>query len=234
MSPRIRILSLLAGAREATGATVIIDVFRGLSLVPWALARGAVAVLPVRTEAEALALRDRYPGSLVAGGRDGRPVPGFDFSNSPAAIRRTDLTGRILIHRTGAGTQGLIAAMEAGAAPVLACSFLNVTATAKRLLEVGAREISLVAMGWNGREEALEDTLCAEYLRELLEGSRPDFAPLQERIREDATGRRFFDPSLPWFPEEDFQACMEVDRFDFAVISRSDDEYGVRLEPCAR
>ena len=71
MRPRIRILSLLAGAREATGATVIIDVFRGLSLVPWALARGAMAVLPVRTEAEALALRDRYPGSLIAGGMGG-------------------------------------------------------------------------------------------------------------------------------------------------------------------
>lgn len=213
---------------------MIIDVFRGLSLVPWALARGAMAVLPVRTEAEALALRDRYPGSLIAGGRDGRPIPGFDFSNSPAAIRRNDLTGSILIHRTGAGTQGLIAATEAGAAPVLACSFLNASATAKWLREAGASDISLVAMGWNGRDEALEDTLCAEYLRELLDGCRPDFAPLQERIRDDATGRRFFDPSLPWFPEEDFRACMEVDRFDFAVISRFDDEYGIRLESCAR
>ena len=80
----------------------------------------------------------------------------------------------------------MIAATEAGAAPVLACSFLNASATAKWLREAGASDISLVAMGWNGRDEALEDTLCAEYLRELLDGGRPDFAPLQERIRDDA------------------------------------------------
>lgn len=223
-------LSLLAGARAAIGATVIIDVFRGFSLAPWALARGAEAVVPVRTEDEALALRDRHPGSLIAGGRDGRPVSGFDFSNSPAAIRRTSLTGRILIHRTGAGTQGLIAAVKVGAHPVLAGSFLNAAATAKWLLDYGARDISLVAMGWNGREEALEDSLCAVYMRELLLGRSPDFAPVKERIREDATGRRFFDPALPWFPEADFDACMDIDRFDSAIVAVPDTVYGFRLQ----
>jgi 2-phosphosulfolactate phosphatase len=101
-APIVRIRRLLEGARAATGATVVIDVFRAFSLVPWALACGAKMVVPVRTEAEARALREGDPDVLLAGERDGKPLPGFDFDNSPAAIRDADLTGRILVHRTSA------------------------------------------------------------------------------------------------------------------------------------
>lgn len=187
-------------------------------------------VVPVRTEAEALALRARDPTVLIAGERDGKPLPGFDFGNSPAAIRDADLSGRVLVHRTSAGTQGLLAAVDAGATPVLAGGFLNASATAACLLRAGAGEISLVAMGWNGVEDALEDALCAECLRDLLLGDRPDFDDVRDRIRADPTGQRFFDASLPWFPEADFDACLEADRFDRAVVAVPDPDYGVRLE----
>ena len=231
MTPKIRILNFLDGARTATGATVIIDVFRAFSLVPWALMRGARMVVPVRTEAEALAWRSRQPGVLIAGERDGIPLPGFDFGNSPSAIRAADLGGRILVHRTSAGTQGLLAAIEAGASPVLTGSFINAAATVRHLRSLGAEDISLVAMGWNAEDAALEDTLCADYLRALLCGEVPDFEAVREMIRDDATGRRFFDPALPWFPEADFDACIVADQFDAAIVAVPDDVYGVRLEP---
>jgi hypothetical protein len=35
---------------------------------------------------------------------------------------------------------------------------------------------------------------------------------------------------MPWFPEADFEACIALDRFDFAVVARPDDRYGLRLE----
>ncbi len=224
-------LCFLEGAREATGPTVIIDVFRAFSLVPWAFLRGASAVVPVRTEEEALAWRARDPSVLLAGERNGKPLPGFDFDNSPAAIRAADLSGRVLVHRTSAGTQGLLAALDAGASPVLAGSFLTAGATIRCLTALGAPEISLVAMGWNAREEALEDTLCARYLQAGLQGHRPDFGEVRSQIRSDPTGRRFFDPALPWFPEEDFDACIDLDRFDRAIVAVPDETYGVRLEP---
>ncbi len=230
MATPIRMLSLLGGARDATGAAVIIDVFRAFSLVPWALMRGALRVVPVRTAGEALAWRERNPEVLLAGERDGKPLPGFDFGNSPAAIRATDLSGRILIHRTSAGTQGLLAALEAGASPVLAGSFLTAGATIRYLKGLAPREISLVAMGWNGCDEALEDTLCADYLRAGLEGDSRDFGAIRDRIRNDPTGRRFFDPALPWFPEEDFDACMDLDGLDAAIVAVPDETYGIRLE----
>jgi 2-phosphosulfolactate phosphatase len=223
-------LSFLAGAEAATGACVVIDVFRAFSLVPWALMGGARMVVPVRTEAEALAWRRRDPTVLLAGERDGKPLPGFDFGNSPSEIRRADLDGRVLIHRTSAGTQGLLAALDAGASPVLAGSFLTVAATARYLGSLELSEISLVAMGWNARDEALEDVLCAEFLKARLQGDHPDFEALRSAIREDPTGRRFFDPGLPWFPEEDFDTCIDLDRFDSAIIAAVDDTYGIHLE----
>lgn len=227
---KIRMLSFLEGARAATGAAVVIDVFRAFSLVPWAMLNGARTIVPVRTAAEALAWRERKPGVLLAGERDGKPLPGFDFGNSPSAIRDAALEDRILIHRTSAGTQGLLAAIEAGASPVLTGSFLNASATVRHLRASGADSISLVAMGWNAEEAALEDTLCADYLRALLRGEAPDFQAMRQQIREDATGRRFFDPALPWFPEADFDACIDLDRFDSAVVAVRDDAWGVRLQ----
>lgn len=230
MKQNIRMLSFLEGARAATGAAVVIDVFRAFSLVPWAMMSGAATIVPVRTAAEALAWRERNPEVLLAGERDGKPLPGFDYGNSPSAIRDTNLEGRILIHRTSAGTQGLLAAFEAGASPVIAGSFLNASATVRYLRASGSDSISLVAMGWNGEEAALEDTLCADYLRALLRGEAADFQAMRRQIREDASGRRFFDPALPWFPEADFDACIAVDRFDSAITAVRDDVWGVRLQ----
>ena len=109
-------------------------------------------------------------------------------------------------------------------------SFLTAGATVRYLLSTGAREISLVAMGWNARDEALEDVLCAEYLEARLRGENPDFSAMRSLIRKDATGMRFFDSALPWFPEADFDACIELDRFDSAIVAIPDETFGIRLE----
>lgn len=231
MFANIKMLSFLEGSKSAkAGAAVVIDVFRAFSLASWALMGGARMIVPVRTEAEALAWRERKPNVILAGESGGIPLPGFDFGNSPSAIQKADLRGKVLVHRTSAGTQGLLAAMEAGAKPVLAASFINAAATVAYLRESGVDEICIIAMGLNGEELALEDTLCAEYLRSLLRGDEADFGLIRNRIRQDATGLRFFDPTLPWYPEEDFDACIDLDLFDAAVVAVQDDTYGVCLK----
>jgi 2-phosphosulfolactate phosphatase len=232
VSPTVRILEGLEGARAATGAAVIIDVFRAFSLAPWALARGAPYIVPVGTAEDALALRERLPGCVLAGERDGRPLAGFDYGNSPDAISRVDFAGRVLVHRTSAGVQGLLAARDAEV--VVAASFLTAGATVAWLRQQSVDEITLVAMGWNGIEPALEDQACAEYLAGALARVPPDFPAMRAAIRADATGQRFFDPELPWFPEADFDACVDLDRFDFAVVARPDARFGLRLEAAAQ
>lgn len=225
--PEVSIVQGIAGARAARGAVVVIDVCRAFSVVPWALGRGARCVVPVATPAEALALRPLLPGCVLAGEVDGRPLAGFDHGNSPVEIAGAELDGRVLVHRTSAGVQGLLAVTRAEV--ILAASFLTAGATAAWLRRRAPARITLVAMGWNGVEPALEDTACADYLAAALAGAPPPFAPIREAIRRDPTGQRFFDPALPWFSAADFDACMALDRFDFAVRAERDPRFGLRL-----
>ena len=64
--------------------------------------------------------------------------------------------------------------------------------------------VSIVPMGWEGKIETEEDALCADYLKALLENRTLD--DLQERVDllKQQEGAKFFDPSKPQFPEDDF------------------------------
>lgn len=92
----------------ATGTVVVIDVLRAFTTAAFAFAAGASEILLVSTVAEALALRERFPASLVMGEVDGLPVAGFDFSNSPGDLVGRDFAGARFIQRTSAGTQGVV------------------------------------------------------------------------------------------------------------------------------
>lgn len=222
-SPEVRTLHLLEGARAATGLVVVIDVFRAFTLAPCAFARGARRIRLVATAAEALDLKAADPELLLAGEEDGRPLPGFDFSNSPAALLQADLAGRTLVLRTSAGVQGLLAVDPRR--EVLTGSFINAAAT---LAWIRARQpelVSLVCMGWSAAERSAEDEACAAYLAAALAGELADFAPVPATLRRDPCGAKFFDPAQPWFPPEDFEVCLRLSALDF-VLRRVIDSAG--------
>lgn len=228
---RLRVLHLLQGARRATGLAVIIDVFRAFTLVPCAFARGVRDILPVATPEEALALKRADPALLLAGERDGRPLPGFDFPNSPAAILRADLAGRGLVLRTSAGVQGLLAAERAD--EVITGSFVNAAAIVEHVRRRAPGPVSLVCMGWNATERSAEDEACADYLAAGLRGAFPDFAPIRARLRTDPAGAKFFDPARPWFPAEDFEVCMRASVYPWVVRRERDQAGRLCLRPVA-
>ena len=213
--PEVRTLHLLEGARAAAGLVVVIDVFRAFTLAPCALARGARRIRLVATPEEALALKAADPRLLLAGEQDGRPLPGFDFSNSPAAILGADLAGRTLVLRTSAGVQGLLA-VDPGC-EVLTGSFINAAATLAWIRARQPRVVSLVCMGWSAAERSAEDEACAAYLAAALQGASPDFGPIPARLRHDPCGAKFFDPAQPWFPPEDFAVCLRLSELGFAL-----------------
>ncbi len=227
---RIRILDGIAGAASATGLALIIDVFRAFTVTPWLFYRGAARVIPVASEAEARAEKERCSEVLLAGERDGRRLPGFDLGNSPAEVAQSDLSGKTVIQRTSAGTQGLMGAT--GAEQVLTASFVNAGSVARYVAQSSARDVCLVAMGWNGIEATIEDRLCAEYLRDLLCGRQPEYDGIRARICADPSGAKFADPDQPCFPAEDLDYCLDLDRFDFVV--ELDRETGVRPQLVCR
>lgn len=222
-APEIRVLHLLEGARQATGVAVVIDVFRAFSLAPCAFMQGASVIFPVGTPEQALAMKAEDPDLLLAGERDGRPLPGFDFSNSPAAILRADLAGRRLALRTSAGVQGLLAANQAD--EVITGSFLNAPAIVAWLRDRGSPLVSLVCMGWNATTRTAEDEACAEFIAAGLQGDLPDLEPIRRRLRVDPAGAKFFDPAQPWFPSEDFDACLRLSTWPF-ILRRTRDAAG--------
>ena len=199
----------------ATGVAVAVDVIRAYTTAAYGLAAGAREILLTGTVEEALALRREIPGALAMGEVNGLRPSGFDFGNSPSALAGLDLSGRTLVHRTSAGTQGAVRAAQASA--LFGASFVVAGATARAIRALLPGDVTLIETGVRVDDSGVEDIAMADYLEALLLGYQPDPAPYLERAwRADAV-QRFLDPAVPELPEEDIPLCLEVDRFDFAL-----------------
>lgn len=212
---QIECLDHVAGARVACGIAVVIDVFRAFSVAPHAFDRGASRVFPAGEIEEALDLGRRFPGAVLAGERHARRLEGFDAGNSPTEIRALDLRGRVLVHTTHAGTQGLVNA--SGADEVLTGAFVNISAVCRYIQRRSPARVALVRMGHEARERCAEDDLYAECLRLMLLGQAAPLGEVRERLRDAPAAVKFFDPACDWAPRKDFDYCTEVDRFDFVL-----------------
>ncbi len=210
-------------AAQARGIVIVIDVIRAFSVAAYALAGGARGLWLVREVEEALALRQREPAALLAGEVGGRLIPGFDFNNSPAQMAQADVRGRLLIQRTGAGTQGAVGAVKA--THLLLCSLVNARATATYARHLAATTDGLITLLPTERISAdgvqpMEDTICADYLEALL--FERDDAPqaLNDGIARLHASERLtiFERGSADFPFEDIAAFLAADRFQFAMV----------------
>ncbi len=211
----IRRLSTVAGAREARGLAVIIDVFRAFTTAAHVMANGAERIAPVLTVEESFRLKALHPEWLQIGEEGGIMVEGFDYGNSPYDASLADFTGRTVIQRTGAGTNGVVNAR--GAEERVLGSFVMAEAIVRYIKKEDPDVVSLVAMGNVGVEPNEEDESCAEYIEGRLRGEKPDFNEMRRRIRAAPSGAKFFDPARPQFREEDFHLALELDRFGFVL-----------------
>ena len=221
----IKILHLIEGARRATGLTVIIDVFRAFTVEAYLVNNGARRIHPVGDKQLAYDLKEQDSSLVLIGEREGVMLPGFDYGNSPSQIENVDFSGKTIIHTTSAGTQGIANAVNAK--EIVTGSLVNAKAIAQYIKESGYSDISLVCMGLNGVRPIEEDTLCANYIKSLIEGGHIDLAPEIEKLK-TTSGAKFFDKTLQSvFPERDFHLSTAVDRFDFVLrLVKSDNGLG--------
>lgn len=218
----------IAECDDLSGIVVAVDVLRAFTTAAYAFAAGARAIYPAATVKEALDEKERRPGSKIMGEVDGLPVPGFDFSNSPAEIAAHDFSGITLIQRTSAGTQGLIG--SASADLLYAVSFPCAEATVRQILEHETDEVVFVVTGRRPNGFGDEDAACADYMAERLCGRHPDPAPYLERVPSSKWGRLFASPDHPDYPAVDLKYCTALDRFDFAMRAEQR-EGGLVLRP---
>ncbi len=211
----IRIESLLEGAKRARGTVVIVDVFRAFTTAAVALARGADRIVMVPGIEEALRLRDQGVGEICVGEVNGIKPERFDFGNSPHEMMQASLQGKVVIQSTRAGTTG--AAAATGAEAIYAGSFIVAEATAEAIRRDDPRQVTIVAMGWNARVRTDEDELCALYLRNLLQGRRPEPEAVRKLVLAGGEAAKFGDPKQPHFHREDLEIALEINKYDFAI-----------------
>lgn len=221
---RVDTVDFVDGARRAEGIAIVIDVFRAFSVAPYASQRGAT-LLPVAGLDEARALRARHPDWILCGERDARPPADFDFGNSPHDLARANLAGRVVVHTTHAGTQGLAACVNAD--EVLTGSLVNAAALVRYVKNRRPAVVTLVRMGWQARERSLEDDTCARLLEARLRGEPIAEATLVAALRFAPAAAKFHDPVADYAPYEDLELCLALDRFDFVLRRRPADADGL-------
>jgi len=211
----IKILHMIEGAKQATGVTVIIDVFRAFSVEAYLMNSNVEKIIPVGDMQIAYDYKKKNPEVILVGERHGKILPGFDFGNSPSQLQGADLAGKTVIHTTSAGTQGIANAKSADV--ILTGSLVNANAIAKYILKNKYQDVSLVCMGLEATTPTEEDTMCAEYIKSILEGNPMELKDEIEKLKV-TSGAKFFDLSQQdVFPEKDFYLCTDVDKFDFVL-----------------
>ncbi len=143
---------------------IVIDVIRATTTMAVMFEQGAKRVFVAEDIEQAQEAAQKYPERLLCGERNVRPLPGFDYGNSPVQFSQVDLSGRELILTTTNGTRAFYACPPH--ATRLAGSFYNARAVAAHALELASERqsnISLVCSGELGYF-ALDDATCAGYI----------------------------------------------------------------------
>ena len=155
-----------AGALQG-GVAIVIDVLRATTMMVHALAAGADAIRPCMEVDEARELAASLPkgSTILAGERQGVPIEGFDFGNSPADCTPEVCSGKTVVFTTTNGTKAVLACLEAES--VLIAAFVNRKATLDALAADG-RPIHIVCSGTDGLI-SLEDTMLAGALAQELD-----------------------------------------------------------------
>ena len=195
--------------------------FRAYSAAAYAFAAGATRILLASEVEEARQLAAGIPDSVLMGEVNGVRPEGFDLGNSPGEIVAEPglVAGRIVVHRSSAGTRCARAALANGARPVLVSSLVVASATAAAVAD--HHEVTIVASGIAGVEPAAEDSICADLIDALLLGGRADRAAAGEAVATHERARLLRESSFAH--PDDVRLCSTVDRFGFAMMAVESD-----------
>lgn len=206
-----------------SNVVVVIDVLRAFTTAAVAFNKNVKKIIPVSLVEEAFRIRDQNPDYLIMGEVDGEPIEGFDLSNSPTDLLDRDLHDKIIVHRSTAGTQGVMRNLHAK--HIFVTGFLNVQATINHILDLGEDNISIVMTGVRGSEHGDEDRACAEYISDSLNFCLKSNEFYIDRVRNSKAGKTFASGEVPYLPKIDLDFACQIDLFDFIMkIERGDEK----------
>jgi 2-phosphosulfolactate phosphatase len=161
--------AIVARETQAGDVFIVIDVIRATTTLATIFERGASHVFVAGSIEQARAAAQIQPGRLLCGERNVRPLPGFDYGNSPVQFSQLNLTGRELILTTTNGTRAFYACPTNTTR--LAGSFYNAQAVTGHALQLAQERDSNIAIVCSGEFDyfALDDAVCAGYLVQTLQ-----------------------------------------------------------------
>jgi 2-phosphosulfolactate phosphatase len=204
-------------AHDVDGAVVVVDVLRAFTTAAYAFAAGARHIYLVAGVEEAMAFKASHPGVLAMGEEHGRRPAGFDFANSPTELAFAEVGGRVIVQRTSAGTQAVVAATSA--TRLWCAALVTASATAAVLRTAGLGAPTYVITGWSGRTpgSGVDDLATAELIERARCGLPLDaertarfVATSDEAARTLAIGPGHVHP-------DDIERAVDEDAYDFAM-----------------
>ncbi len=218
-----------AAAHDMAGPVVVIDVLRAFTTAAYALAAGARHVYLVAGVDEASVFKAARPGVLAMGEEHGRRPAGFDFANSPTEIAQADLHDRVMVQRTSAGTQGVVAARSA--TRLWCAALVCASATAAAVREAGLGPPTYVITGWgsDAPESGEDDLATAELIERARNGQDLDAEATARLVAGSREAERTLAIGPGHVHPEDIERAVAVDAFDFAMeVTRRPE--GLRLD----
>lgn len=135
---------------ELVGKTaIIVNAMRANTSIITAFENGCDKVIPVNSVEDAVNTRRNFENALLCGeDYDFLMVQGFDLGNSPEEFIPISVKDRVIILCTANGTQAINSLSQAD--HVLICALGNVTAVAKKAMELG-KPAYVICAGRQGR-----------------------------------------------------------------------------------
>lgn len=179
----IKIQRLVEGAKSSKGLVVIIDVLRACTTIPILLKQGAKEIIPVSSIEKAATYKQK--GYILIGEAEhGHSHEVFDYNNSPSEISDKDFKNKKIVLRSNNATQAILSAKDAD--DIVLSSFVNVKAVVDYIKNRRLKVVTLLTSGRLG-QKSIEDDLCAQVIKNELEGKSYNFDEIKQKIYHSPT-----------------------------------------------
>jgi len=209
---------------KPTSVTVIVDAFRAFATASYILERRPQKYIYAAKTSVISRLALDFIKPLLIGKPETGDTTIYAIPNSPTRVLETEITGRVVLHRTEAGAKGILGAKNADI--VLAAGFVNADATAKYIRTLPNPKITIIPMGHEAINPSIEDDICAEYIQSLINGKKFSIEFYIQELK-TGPGKYFFTEDQWQYPKEDFVRCLEIGRFDFAIQAEIYNDYAL-------
>lgn len=195
------------------GIVVTIDVLRAFSTACYIMDKNPLR-LEITASTPYAVKSKKYNKNLILLGEDhGRDINGFDYNNSPAQIKKADLTGKDVLLRTTAGTNTMVRIPDDST--VFTGSFVNAEATVQVIQAMHPDMVTFVPTSHKYLNN--EDFKCAAYMKSLFEGRALSLSEIRRTLRNHPTSHGFIVEPENRFSKKDYALCLKENIFPFAL-----------------